>query len=148
MIEEFKKGGFTLYAGRWPIAPAVGPIRSDGSVLDEKGVLRFQVIDDELYAANSLLVGKIDSVGKEWIVADEKQHPVFVQTRYWIVISSWSMPGRWRGGAQAITDSAMVSSPPRAMPACRSTLLPASIPAIWAFRSSSTALPFLDFPIS
>lgn len=72
MIEEFKKGGFTLYAGRWPIAPAVGPIRSDGSVLDEKGVLRFQVIDDELYAANSLLVGKIDSVGKEWIVADEK----------------------------------------------------------------------------
>lgn len=70
MIEEFKKGRFTLYAGRWPVAPAIGPIQPDGSVMDSNGIQRFQIIDDGLYAANSELVGKIYLVGKEWIVPD------------------------------------------------------------------------------
>lgn len=38
---------------------------------------------------------------------------------------------------QAVTDRVRVSSPLRAMPACISTLRPASIPAICAFRSIS-----------
>lgn len=81
MIEEFEKGGITLYAGRWPIAPAVGPVRPDGSVLDEKGVLRFQIINDELYVASSLLVGTIHLFDKEWIVTDDKNNVLYTLRR-------------------------------------------------------------------
>ncbi|EKT4472991.1 hypothetical protein QEM11_003894 [Pseudomonas putida] len=70
MIEEFKKGGYKLYAGRGPRSPVVGPILGDGSVVDSEGIQRFQIIDDGLYAASSELVGKIYLDGDEWIVPD------------------------------------------------------------------------------
>ncbi|MNJ80371.1 hypothetical protein D3C77_787290 [compost metagenome] len=48
----------------------VGPINPDGSVLDDKGVQRFQIIDNGLYSKSSELVGPIYRVGEELVIPD------------------------------------------------------------------------------
>lgn len=78
MIEEFKKHRFTLYAGRLPHSPAVGPIQPDGSVLDAGGLRRFQIIDDGLYAESSELVGKIYRMEEgDWAVPDAAHNIIY-----------------------------------------------------------------------
>ena len=81
MIEEFKKHRFTLYAGRWPVAPAVGPIQPDGSVLDGQGVQCFQIIDNGLYSMSNELVGSIYRIGEEWVIPDDAHNCLYSMRR-------------------------------------------------------------------
>ncbi|QPG61167.1 hypothetical protein HFV04_016695 [Pseudomonas sp. BIGb0427] len=70
MFEGFKTHRYTLYAGHLPVASAVGPIQPDGTVLNDQGVQRFQIIDNGLYAMSGELVGPIYRVGEEWVIPD------------------------------------------------------------------------------
>lgn len=78
MIEEFKKHRCTLYAGRLPHSPKVGPIQPDGSVVDDRGTPRFQIVGDGLYAMNSVLVGQIFRMEEgEWAVPDAAHNIIY-----------------------------------------------------------------------
>ncbi|QYX54398.1 hypothetical protein K3F44_08935 [Pseudomonas sp. S07E 245] len=77
MVGEFNKYKHTLYMGRWPVGTPVGPIQADGAVVDEKGVQRFQVIDNGLYAASGELVGPIYSIGEEMVVPDDQDNCLY-----------------------------------------------------------------------
>lgn len=77
MVGEFNKYKHTLYKGRWPVGAPVGPIQSDGAVVDEKGVQRFQVIDNGLYAASGELVGLIYAIGEEMVVPDDQDNCLY-----------------------------------------------------------------------
>ncbi|MFQ6572141.1 hypothetical protein [Pseudomonas sp. UM16] len=70
MFEGFKTHSYTLYAGLWPAASAVGPIQSDGTVLDDLTVQRFQIIDNGLYSMSGELVGPIYRVAEELVIPD------------------------------------------------------------------------------
>jgi len=77
MVGDFNKHKHTLYQGRWPVGAPVGPIQPDGSVVDEKGVQRFQVIDNGLYAASGELVGPIFTIGDEMVVPDDEHNCLY-----------------------------------------------------------------------
>lgn len=77
MVGEFSKHKHTLYQGRWPVGAPVGPIQPDGTVVDGKGVRRFQVIDNGLYAASGELVGPIYVLGEEMVVPDDQNNCLY-----------------------------------------------------------------------